>query len=812
MATTPADPRQSAARQPLSQLPLRPSERGMYLPFDQGSRAMLPRGSDLGMLAPSNASMPLLAPRSNDHGMSLPSNVSMPLAPRSNEHGMSLPSNEHGSMMYPFDEAAGNKPLLSWGNEGSIFLASDDHALTRQIQKLHNPDARNVDVRPLFQLIEEVIQRATQSIEGPSQGIISEREALEGKRTFHGLEEIPELPLIIERITCEILCGSNSHETTLSVLKNLGSFSWEAKVVLTLAAFALTYGDFWLLVQIYSTNSLAKSMALIKRLPTIVEHVGSFKNQFEATNNLIGAMLETVRCIVEFGELPAVHIQAEDPEVKAAMSHFPIAVYWVIRSSIAAATQITTLSSRGLEQNLAAITEARELLNWAHKLKAITEHLRITLTNLYRILAEQKDVDAYNRIVQIIYNEMNIDNMKAIKCLIYPADDVPPLYDGPTKKRLHLDVLRRKHVLLLISGLDISHEELYNLEQSYTESRTHAYEIVWIPVIDRSQQWTDTMQIQLETLQKSMPWYSVHHPSVVSNAAIRFFRNDWHFKGRPILVVLSPQGKVLNENAIHMMWIWQNLAFDFTSIREVQLWEQERWKLELLVDNIDPRIQEWIREGKYIFLYGGDDIDWIRKFTTQARSVAQALKIPLELLYVGRSHNKELVRRVCAIITVEQLSHCWQDPSWVWYFWTRIESMIHSKVKLERIDDHGDTILQEIQRLHSHDKTTGGWALLAKGSTILAHGPGKTILLALEERDQWREPGIEPGYVDHFHGRYLEMFPCHRLDFPSNVKIPNSMFCSDCHRNMKKYHSFICCHEDAIAEAGVPSSVVQYEA
>lgn len=150
-------------------------------------------------------------------------------------------------------------------------------------------------------------------------------------------------------MTCKLLSGFDAHNTTLSVLNMLPHFSWEAKVVLTLASFALTFGDFWLLSQLYSTNALAKSMALIKRLPTVVEHAGAYRNQFEATNKLIRAMLDTTRCIVEFGELPTMYITEEDPEVKAAMSHFPIAVYWIIRSAVAAATQITTMSSKGIE-------------------------------------------------------------------------------------------------------------------------------------------------------------------------------------------------------------------------------------------------------------------------------------------------------------------------------------------------------------------------------------------------------------------------------------------------------------------------------
>ena len=116
-----------------------------------------------------------------------------------------------------------------------------------------------------------------------------------------------------------------------------------------MAAFALTYGDFWLLIQIYATNPLAKSMALIKGLPMIVEHVGAYKRQFEAISNLIKSMLETTKCVVEFGELPTSYISTEDAEVKAALNLFPTAVYWVIRSAVAAATQISILTSTRME-------------------------------------------------------------------------------------------------------------------------------------------------------------------------------------------------------------------------------------------------------------------------------------------------------------------------------------------------------------------------------------------------------------------------------------------------------------------------------
>lgn len=49
---------------------------------------------------------------------------------------------------------------------GSFFLASDDHTLAKQIENLHSPDARNINVRPLLRLVEEVIEAATQTAEG----------------------------------------------------------------------------------------------------------------------------------------------------------------------------------------------------------------------------------------------------------------------------------------------------------------------------------------------------------------------------------------------------------------------------------------------------------------------------------------------------------------------------------------------------------------------------------------------------------------------------------------------------------------------
>lgn len=129
----------------------------------------------------------------------------------------------------------------------------------------------------------------------------------------------------------------------MALLNMLSSYSWDAKVVLTLAAFSVNIGEFWLIVQLCTTNSLAKSVALLKQLPDILEHSHNLKPQFDALNNLIKAMMDVTKCIVEFTELPSQYILSDVPPMSIAMAHIPTAAYWTMRSVVACASQIASL-------------------------------------------------------------------------------------------------------------------------------------------------------------------------------------------------------------------------------------------------------------------------------------------------------------------------------------------------------------------------------------------------------------------------------------------------------------------------------------
>lgn len=120
-------------------------------------------------------------------------------------------------------------------------------------------------------------------------------------------------------------------------------------MVVALAAFAVAYGEFWLVAHLYPTNPLAKSVSLLKQLPDTIEQAETLKPKFDALNNLITTMLDVAKCIVDFKMLPPQYIS---PDMSTATAHIPTAVYWTIRSIVACASQIAGLIGTGHEYDL----------------------------------------------------------------------------------------------------------------------------------------------------------------------------------------------------------------------------------------------------------------------------------------------------------------------------------------------------------------------------------------------------------------------------------------------------------------------------
>ncbi|XP_022737462.1 protein SIEVE ELEMENT OCCLUSION B-like [Durio zibethinus] len=688
-------------------------------------------------------------------------------------------------------------------SERRMFSASDDTAMMKQIQATHAPDGRIVEVRPILQIIDNVLRHITPNIDHALNGGHGHMDALDDRTSPAAIDGMLDaLAYIVQKISCEISCkcsgGGDAHATTMVLLNTLSSYSWDAKVVLTLAAFAVNFGEFWLIVQLCTTNSLAKSVALLKQLPDVLEHSQTLKPHFDALSKLIKAMMDVAKCVVEFTELPSQYILSEVPPMSIAMAHIPTAAYWTIRSVVACATQITSLV--GLRHEfITSTTEAWELSSLAHKVSSIHEHLQKLLRLCYQHIDEKKQAEAYEGFKHALETPQ-IDNLKILIKIFSLGKEDPHSLLGPEKNKVHMEVLRRKHVLLLISDLDISHDEIQVLVVLYKYEReaTHElnYEIVWLPIVDRSA-WNESFQEKFLNLQSIMPWYTVNHPSIIEPAVIKYTREVWRFVKKPIVVTLDPQGKVTCPNALNMLWIWGNTAFPFSTEKEESLWKLEAWRIELLVDGLEVNLPTWMKQQKVICIYGGEQIEWIESFTSATKSVAQTLAISLEMVYVGKNNAKERVRKISSLINQKQLSHAWQDTE-VWYFWNRLESMLFSKTQHGKTNET-DVIKQEVMTILGYDGSELGWAVFFLGSTEMVRANGDKILSSMKNFAQWEDLARQMGFIPALR-RHLEGISddhhCTRLILPGiSGGIAERVVCAECGRPMEMYYMYRCCVE-----------------
>ena len=157
-------------------------------------------------------------------------------------------------------------------------------------------------------------------------------------------------------------------------------------------------------------------------------------------------------------------------------------------------------------------------------------------------------------------------------------------------------MLRRKNVFLFISGLDISDDDISILKPVYDTivKKETSYTIVWIPIVE---QWTEELKKKYEILRLKMPWYSLQLFSPISG--IRFIKEEWQFRGKPMLVVTNPQGKVENLNAFHLIRVWGLKAFPINKQAEEVISRETHW-IGPVVNNIHPTIETWV---KYLFCH-----------------------------------------------------------------------------------------------------------------------------------------------------------------------------------------------------------------
>lgn len=377
---------------------------------------------------------------------------------------------------------------------------------------------------------------------------------------------------------------------------------------------------------------------------------------------------------------------------------------------------------------------------------------------------------------------------------------------------VQVEVMRRKHLLLLISDLDVPHEVIELLKQLKQDSGENPdglvqFDVIWMPVVDMYSR--PNWHALFEELKETMPWLALHPTVMIQPWVTNYIKEELYFKRKPIVVTVDPQGKVTCNNALHMLWIWGNKAFPFSDDKEAALWKTQTWNLNLLVHGpTDTELRHWVGGKRLICLYGGENIKWIREFTGAVKAFAKAAScISLGLVYVGKSNSKKANKIACTIKD-EQLSDCWPATKRSLYycsFWARLESMLYSKLKQynkANMVDQYDIIMKEVMTILSFDGSDHDWAIFCEGSSggLTRAAKGETALRSMLEYRSWfHEVSCKDdismvvalnGYLRQIHNSHH----CLRLVFTEiNLGVPEKLKCVECGRQMEKNIMYCCC-------------------
>ncbi|XP_059445370.1 protein SIEVE ELEMENT OCCLUSION B-like [Corylus avellana] len=627
--------------------------------------------------------------------------------------------------------------------ELNVLTMSNDQ-IVNLISPTHLPAEEKFDAGSLFVVVKNILIRVTDIARRVCWG----REHLEKpeEKALSRASFDPLLCTLLKQVSYEMACKAPgveiAHKTTMSILDKLSSYSWNAKAVLTLAAFALDYEDIILLAlaQLHSSHQLVQS----------VEHIpaGMLKyNRVSELNGIIYYTLTIMEPIFELKKLSTINKDINHDEAAY--------VYWIIITIVACIPHMRCLTSdEDKTQDSLPLDPTISDQTLVH----LMSRMRIS-----RLQTEEKK--AGRKLKEFLQTPDEI--LEVFKELIFARNDVQPLIDGLTNEMVSIDVLKKKNVLLFISSLNISNDDISILMLIYDgiREKRDQYKIVWIPIVE---QWTDDLRKKFEMLRSKMPWYIVQYFSPVTG--IKFIEEEWHFENmirqvdftwtfsqcitkilswirlvgpiwhaqitsnsesklpeisirenKPIVVVMNPQGDVVNENAFNMIQERGMEAFPFSR------WIPEFRMAYLQSCYMTPPGPYAIEE--YTFLCGGKNNIWIKQFSKKVNVVAEdpVIKeayISIELSCNGKSHK--------------------QQP-----FWKR------TKTPKKTESDLGN---QEIQKLLHSFKNESRWAVLTKWSTRVVSDHGTTILKVLEAFEEWKVNVPKKGFeicFKEYHEKFL---------------------------------------------------------
>ncbi|KAL2322223.1 hypothetical protein Fmac_026602 [Flemingia macrophylla] len=591
------------------------------------------------------------------------------------------------------------------------FEFSDEHILD-DVYRTHFHCLEKCDVTSLHTVASTVIKCSIEITDKVIKkgGQISERFREETSIASQ------QLTAKLKRIAYLMLCTPrgehHAHRTTMLILEQLRHYSWDAKALIVQAAFALEYGKFVYLCPLVTGESLLqveRSLADLNGL-VLVQH--NTQQHLTYFSSVVKKVMQVIDCITEWKRLISARYDIKDvPALAETLHEIPVVVYWAIFTFVTCTGQIDEFTDYKVHRHELPKT-------FENKLDLILRNFKERLELCSREIGR---IDDYTRRRSIVVHTGK-DIVKVLKALIISGENRESrqnIYNGFTGEQVKIEEFKKKHVLLFISGVENIEEEaqlLKSISEKLKEKprevegyRKEDFKILWIPIVD---EWNEKHRKALEThLQRTkIGWYVVKDFSF--ETGIKLIKEVFNYRDRPIIPLISPEGKVENSDTRQIMSMWGIDGFPFRTSDHNRLTQQWNWFWSEIT-KLNPRIANLIEEDCYLFIYGGTDQTWIQEFTTAIDTLkrqVETINLPVD-------------------ITIESYQLGKEDPKVVPRFWIAIDSLLTSR-KLQMKGGEGveaDFATSEIRRLLSLKQEPKGWVILSKGYNVKLLGHGEAM-------------------------------------------------------------------------------------
>ncbi|CAM8891649.1 unnamed protein product [Rhodiola kirilowii] len=241
------------------------------------------------------------------------------------------------------------------------------------------------------------------------------------------------------------------------------------------------------------------------------------------------------------------------------------------------------------------------------------------------------------------------------------------------------------------------------------------------------------------------------------------------------------------------------------------MWSTRMRLNSLPVLGFDQNIPFMIAAGNWVVLYGGNDINWIPKFTNCIREVSSKLGILIKTVYVGQN------REIMSLISTNSPRSYSPDLDKIWYFWIRLESLIVSRYQTftTASDNAMDPIIQEVKKFLSYASVESWACLILPSSDFMIHSLGDTMLKGFMEYEEWKQNIHTREFAMFFKNRIEELGrvsdpTCSRIILHiDNKDVVQSLNCPDCTHLMEKKIQYRCCHiQDELEYCKIQSKLV----